>query len=461
MRRTRMYILLVAVSLFVLLVTGCAAQAPEETAAPTAAPTTVPPTTLPPVIYTVTYEAEGIVTQVEVQEGLLPEVPGDAPEGKRICGWLDADGEEANPAQTPIFEDTAYTAVIYPQLRHVPYLFVDGDGFLNPEEILTGKDLAAAMAALAPYEGYLETLTMPSGGESITAEILRPVLTGSFTEAELDAAFAEREGELTRVQFAQVMNTLLGRSEETLSVTDPQTIPKDLDLNGEWAADLLEAYLTHEPSELGYTMMEAVYEMPWTPGYHYACGYTYYADENGRLLRDEMLGTLYYGPDGRYTCGDAELDLQVAEILYDIIKDDPNRDRSDWLYDAFEYSRDSFFYAGKLILDIGATGWEVEVAKEMLQNGYGNCYHYAAVYCVLAWGLGYEAEGISGLAMALVEPHGWVAMEFDGETFVYDPQTAMCEMIGRRTNWGEDMYKVPDWDWDAWLYVWPEEILGA
>ena len=52
-------------------------------------------------------------------------------------------------------------------------------------------------------------------------------------------------------------------------------------------------------------------------------------------------------------------------------------------------------------------------------------------------------------------------MEFDGEVFIFDPQTAMVALTGRRTNWGEDMFMVPDWDWDAWLYVWPEEVLGT
>ena len=425
-----------------LLLCGCGGETPPET---TAEPTTAP------ACYQITLSVGEESRTQTVIKGELPQAGAEAPEGMRIGGWTDETGVQVDPFRIPAAGDASYSAVLYPDFgNHAPYLFVDENGFVHPDDPLTREALAAALQALAPSEEVYESIALPEE-ETVTAEDLRSVLDGYFPAAELDAAFADgAEGELTRLAFAQRMNALLGRhSGEILVFLHAQPVPKDLDLEDPLMGDLLEAVLAHKTSELGSPMAEAVYKMPWIPGYHMNCGYTYYADENGDLLMDGMLGDLYFGPDGRYTCGDGELDATVAQVLFGIVKAAPDKGRDDWLYDAFEYSRDNFWYAGKLILDVGATGWEEEAAKEMFAKGHGNCYHYAAVYCVLARGLGYEAEGVSGLAMELVEPHGWVSMEFDGEVFIFDPQTAMVALTGRRTNWGEDMFMVPDWDWDA------------
>lgn len=196
-------------------------------------------------------------------------------------------------------------------------------------------------------------------------------------------------------------------------------------------------------------------EMKWQPGFSNLGGWLYYADETGVLLRDGELGTMTFGPDGCYTSGDAELDAIVAELLTGIIAEKPQGARTDWLYTAFRYCRNSFSYVNRGLLEFGETGWEAEKAKQMFQTGAGNCYSFAAAFWALARGLGYDAQGVSGRVLEQARPHGWVEFEMDGLRYIFDPELAFADMIGERDNWGEDMYKIPPGDWHSWLYVRP------
>lgn len=57
-------------------------------------------------------------------------------------------------------------------------------------------------------------------------------------------------------------------------------------------------------------------------------------------------------------------------------------------------------------------------------NGYGNCYVMAAVFCVMARELGYEAYEISGYVPSLnggMTPHSWVEVKVNGRWYVCDP----------------------------------------
>ena len=67
--------------------------------------------------------------------------------------------------------------------------------------------------------------------------------------------------------------------------------------------------------------------------------------------------------------------------------------------------------------------WENEYAKSMLVNGAGNCYCYAALFCLLARTLGYNAQVIAGHVPSFTEgdaPHGWVEIRMNGQTYLCD-----------------------------------------
>ena len=298
---------------------------------------------------------------------------------------------------------------------------------------------------------------MPEQDEAVTKKALTELLFGLCPEDKLDnALYNLGDGQVSRAAFAKVMNTLLNRyATDKVVIGEGETLPRDLSLTSGLAEDVLTAALTYNTAEDGLPMMQAVLEMPWEPGFTLLDGWLYYADENGTLLRNGKVGTMVFGEDGRYTSGDAELDEMVAGLIAGFVREDPTAERMDLLYTAFEYSRDSFTYVNKLQITFGATGWEADAAKQMLSEEIGNCFNYAAVFWALARGLGYDAECISGLALAYEENHGWVEIMFDGENYIFDPQTAMVEQQGRRTNWGEDMFMVPMYLAGDWRYIWP------
>ena len=354
----------------------------------------------------------------------------------------------------PVTTQNTEPAAVYPDLSgHQPYLFVDENGLIRPDDVLTCEELTLAMRALVTEGEVLGSLELPSGVPGVTKRMLRSVLLGLFPEERLTALEAVAEGVLTRSEFAGIMNCLLSRGGETVTVTGEQVLPRDLDLHRQDAGEILEATLVHEVSEKGKTMLEAVLEMHWEPSFTDIGGWLYYADETGSLLRDGQVGNLTFDRDGRYTCGDGELDAIVAELLNGFIVAQPEAERVDILYTAFEYTRDSFDYLNRGLIAYGADGWENEKALEMFQTGRGNCYSFAAAFCALARGLGYDARCISGQVLALRQPHGWVEFEVDGEKYYFDPELAYADLIGDRDNWGYDMFMIPmDETW-RWRYI--------
>lgn len=114
--------------------------------------------------------------------------------------------------------------------------------------------------------------------------------------------------------------------------------------------------------------------------------------------------------------GDAELDAIVNSILDNQIGRDGNA-----LYRAYSYVASFPYYSGSKY----PTGdWSIPFAKEMYYNHGGNCYRYAALFCWLARGLGYDAQVVSGAVPSRSQgwaPHGWVEIYQNGTTYVCDP----------------------------------------
>ena len=134
-------------------------------------------------------------------------------------------------------------------------------------------------------------------------------------------------------------------------------------------------------------------------------------------------------PDGRYHTGDAELD----ELLYAIVEEQTDESMTDEekLHALYLYiCADNFRYLRRNSYAFGETGWENAEAKTMLTERKGNCYNFAAAFCLLARCIGYEAEVCSGTIYGQAEewqavpparPHGWVEIRIDGEEYICDP----------------------------------------
>ena len=125
-------------------------------------------------------------------------------------------------------------------------------------------------------------------------------------------------------------------------------------------------------------------------------------------------------------------------------------DREKLLRAAFDYTVKSFSYLRRTAsYEWGFTGWEAEEALTMLRTRRGNCYSYAAVFCLLARQLGYDAAAVSGGVNWNPRPHGWVEIEFDGVPYIFDTELEMAKK-GQYHFWKLAYEDVP------WPYHWAE-----
>ena len=157
-------------------------------------------------------------------------------------------------------------------------------------------------------------------------------------------------------------------------------------------------------------------------------GYLYAVDETGELRSNTYVGVLYFREDGRYTSGSEDLDRMVAGAIRK--STDEKMTRMDMLRAMYEYTRDHIKYVGfgnhedSYRAAHGKDGWMVESATYALENGTGNCYHFAATFAALARGVGFQAYAASGLIGSEDQEHGWVEIVDDtGEVWYSDPET--------------------------------------
>lgn len=377
-----------------------------------------------------------------VLKGVCPQAQVSVPEGLCFVGWLDGSGNTVEPSLEPLQEDANFYAQVYPILSaHTPYLFADADGLIHPDEPLSADDLSQALYALAAegagsYFPDLSGLPRELGSEELVSS-----LAFFFPAEQVQAAFPDAAGQVSRREFARGMNVLLGRGDfETVAAE--VVLPPDLGSDPTLWGDLLEASVAHTILEDGKTLLSMALEtLQDERGFLTIDGWLYCLNADGTLAQDADVGVLHFGADCRYTSGDTELDTLVAQILDGIIQENPELTGLDLLRKAFEYSRDSFTYLRKQPFAFGATGWETECAKEMFQTGLGNCYNYAASFWALARGLGYEAVAISGTMTKTDQPHGWVEIPWEGEMWICDPEEEMVYRT-QRDIFDRDMFFV-------------------
>ena len=133
-------------------------------------------------------------------------------------------------------------------------------------------------------------------------------------------------------------------------------------------------------------------------------------------------------PDGRYHSGDPELD----ELLYTIVEEQTDESMTDEekLHALYRYVSENFGYLRRSAYEPGETGWENKEALIMFTEGKGNCYNFAAAFCLLARCIGYDARIYSGTVYGQAaegqtrppdRPHGWVEISIDGADYLFDP----------------------------------------
>ena len=94
------------------------------------------------------------------------------------------------------------------------------------------------------------------------------------------------------------------------------------------------------------------------------------------------------------------------------------------LYDLYEYVSGYTYYRTYDTPSGSWKKWSIPYAKQMYKHQYGNCYRYAALFCWLARGLGYNAKTVKGYVPSRSRgwaPHGWVEFRINGKTYICDP----------------------------------------
>lgn len=426
--------------LLFLFLTGCGKK-------PEAAPAPESETAATGVFHTVSfYDHEQLLDTRQIPQGSYAQAPAVNVPGYRIEGWYTAEGTPADLSQ-PIEKDTAFYARMYPILHpHRVYLFPDETGCYHPDSPLDGQALTDALCALAEDASLIDiTLT-----EEITALQLKEVLLQFYSQEELEAVLPQ--GTVSRRDFTRCMNSLLKQTAASrICFTQPLAPSQDLPLED---GNFLLAVLPHKRDLLGeQDICTALWNSPWVPGYYLIGGHLYYADETGLPVSDTEIGYLQFGTDHRYTTGDSELDEILTDYFLTAMEETPGITREDILYKAFCHCRDNLEYLRDEYFDPGTHGWETEAGKKILVRGRGNCYNFAAAFCVFARALGYQAQAYSGHVGDRVLPHGWVVIETEEGRFLCDPEMAQLQEQGRRDNWGEDMFWIAQGDWSPWKYV--------
>ncbi len=259
---------------------------------------------------------------------------------------------------------------------------------------------------------------------------------------------------ITRAECTALINRALGRKADRALLDEQAVIPVFTDLNaGHWAYyELLEAAIGHSAAFApeGETWSESDdAHLRYAPGPVLYGQDVYYAGEDGVILRDAAVGSLYFGPDGRYTSGNEEADGYAKSILAELYS--PEMSREELLRAAYDYTRDSFKYLRRSeSYDWGVTGWEVEEALTILRTGRGNCYCYAGVFWLLARQLGYDARAVSGGVGWSSRPHGWVDIEMDGVLCIFDTELEMAYRA--KGTYIYDFFRMP-YDSVPWPYT--------
>ena len=395
-----------------------------------------------PVVHTLRFLADGVLlSEQTVTENALPAaVSAPEREGLRFIGW----DREIRPAAA----DEEYHAVYAPRLSlHAPYLFSDGDGLLRPDAPLTGADLASALHSLATEAAARLFPELPPASAEIDAGTLRRVLFGFSFDTALPAGDFPDDRVLTRAEAAVLMNGLLGRKGETVCADGTgfaDVSPRRADY-----ADLMEAAVPHTAgSEL---WAQTVLPTGRTPGWELESGRLRLIDGQGFFTCGAVTDDGFcFDADGWYTSGNEELDAYVTEILAGFQAEHPEADLQELLRLSYDYVRDSFTYLRRNAYASGETGWEIDDALAMFSTARGNCYNYAAAFRALARGLGFDAKAVSGTISKTNQPHGWVEIPFDGETFYFDAETEMAYL--RKGKTGYDMFMMSRSYAATWSY---------
>ena len=141
--------------------------------------------------------------------------------------------------------------------------------------------------------------------------------------------------------------------------------------------------------------------------------------DGAEFLTNGVYNGLQFGPDGRYTSGNAQLDGLVRQALDACC--DPSMTQEEKLRAAYLYLRDNGRYLARSHYPRGSVDWAMAEGQFFLENHRGNCYGFAGAFLYMARQLGYQAYPVSGGVGYDNRDHAWVMIPWwNGTTYMFD-----------------------------------------
>ena len=274
---------------------------------------------------------------------------------------------------------------------------------------------------------------------------------------------ARPDEELTRLEFAVIMNRILGRGGDREDRGKMVGTFLDVRRDDPHFWDVAEAVIPHKSFGQGA-------EERWTrstalplreEGFFFLGPELHAIDADGSPAVNCEYAGLFFDANGVQTSGDPELDALILDVLQKQV-DPQTMSREEMLEKLYTYTILDFAYRPGNFYPFGDTSnWAAVEARSMLEEGRGNCYGFAALFCELARAIGYDARPCTGAIIAREEfaethvtdvygnpldlpaqhiPHGWVEIDLDGETWIFDPEYAY--RFYHRGKWNSDFYKM-------------------
>ena len=328
------------------------------------------------------------------------------------------------------------------------------DGFARPTEAITRGELILALMRLC-YSGEPVTATWPFSDvpdDSPYRDAVNWAREFGLVQGYGDGTFRP-DKTVTRAEATKLFNRAFGRdggNDAGLFLEDGQPGFTDLD-KSHWAYwEIVEASVSHlagieggaeiwlgllsdkpqdaDGTEKAETEEVIEEQLPadrdeavvWTEdNFVFEGNELYLVDADGNRVGNVTVGRyLTFDENGRYTSGDEVVDAGAKAILEKVTDD--SMTRVEKLYAAYRHVCDWYYYRRNNFYEPGETGWEVAEARTMYETDKGNCYNFAAAFCMAARQLGYDAEAISGLVGEERQAHGWVEIVRDGTPYLFD-----------------------------------------
>lgn len=347
------------------------------------------------------------------------------------------------PSGVPSFSDVPSDAWYAPAVGQVAGLgLMTGiKGAFRPGDAATRAEFASALVLLLPYDAvgrraFPDVSPSHPAYEAICRTAAYGLLNGD------DKGNFRPDDVLRRCEAAVVFNRLLGREADAWTITHMSGLCRFTDVPAShWAyTEILEATVSHrwtynlDGSE-GWVSVSIEANPTYDPlppvqnpsnpaaglsdGPHRVDGHLYWV-RGGDFVRDEQVNALYFDENGWYTTGNEDLDQRLNALVDQYTNDSMTQDQK--LRALFDYTVNNFTYLRRPLVSKGTTGWEPGYALWFLQNGKGNCFSFAAAYCLLCRELGLPAYTVVGASGNANSPHGWVEIVMDGSVYMFDPE---------------------------------------